>query len=69
MLIAAGVVQGAGFALLAPLDRAFIGDLVDRNAIGNAVVLQQLSMNSTRVIGPSLAGMFIAVQFIGISGV
>ena len=69
MLIAAGVVQGAGFAFVGPARQAFIGDLVDRNAIGNAVVLQQLSMNSTRVIGPSLAGMFIAVAFIGISGV
>ena len=69
MLIVAGVVQGAGFAFVGPARQAFIGDLVDRSAIGNAVVLQQLSMNSTRVIGPSLAGMFIAVAFIGISGV
>jgi len=69
MLIVAGVVQGAGFAFVGPARQAFIGDLVDRSAIGNAVVLQQLSMNSTRVIGPSLAGMFIAVHFIGIAGV
>ncbi|MBK6562950.1 MAG: MFS transporter [Dehalococcoidia bacterium] len=42
------MVQGAGFAFIGPARQAFIGDLVDRNAIGNAVVLQQLSMNSTR---------------------
>jgi MFS family permease len=42
---------------------------VGRDGIGNAVVLQQLSMNSTRVIGPSLAGAFIAVAFIGTGGV
>jgi hypothetical protein len=42
---------------------------VGRDAIGNAVVLQQLSMNSTRVVGPSLAGVFIAVSFIGVEGV
>jgi MFS family permease len=69
MLIVAGVVQGAGFAFVGPARQAFIGDLVDRSAIGNAVVLQQLSMNSTRVIGPSLAGAFIAVAFIGTAGV
>lgn len=69
MLVVAGVVQGAGFAFVGPARQAFIGDLVDRSAIGNAVVLQQLSMNSTRVVGPSLAGMFIAVSFIGIGGV
>lgn len=69
MLIVAGVVQGAGFAFVGPARQAFIGDLVGRQSIGNAVVLQQLSMNSTRVIGPGLAGAFIAVAFIGIAGV
>ena len=37
--------------------------------MGNAVVLQQLSMNSTRVIGPSIAGAMIAIPLIGIAGV
>lgn len=69
MLIVAGVVQGAGFSFVGPARQAFIGDLVDRSAVGNAVVLQQLSMNSTRVIGPSLAGAFIAISVIGIGGV
>lgn len=69
MLIVAGVVQGSGFAFVGPARQAFIGDLVGRDSIGNAVVLQQLSMNSTRVIGPSLAGAFIAVAFIGTAGV
>lgn len=69
MLIVAGVVQGGGFAFVGPARQAFIGDLVGRDSIGNAVVLQQLSMNSTRVVGPSLAGAFIAIQFIGVGGV
>lgn len=69
MLIVAGVVQGAGFAFIGPARQAFITDLVSREHVSNAVVLQQLSMNSTRVIGPSLAGAFIAVAFIGTAGV
>lgn len=69
MLIAAGFVQGGGFAFIGPARQAFISDLVGKEAIGNAVVLQQLSMNSTRVVGPSLAGAFIAVSFIGVGGV
>jgi MFS family permease len=68
-LVAAGVVQGAGFAFMGPARQAFTGDLVGREAIGNAVVLQQLSMNSTRVVGPSVAGQFIAISFIGVEGV
>jgi MFS family permease len=69
MLIVAGFVQGGGFAFIGPARQAFISDLVGKDAIGNAVVLQQLSMNSTRVVGPSLAGTFIAISFIGIGGV
>ncbi len=69
MLIVAGFVQGAGFAFIGPARQAFIGDLVDRQAIGNAVVLQQLSMNSSRVIGPSIAGAMIGIAFIGTAGV
>lgn len=69
MLVVAGAVQGAGFAFIGPARQAFISDLVDRDTVGNAVVLQQLSMNSSRVIGPSVAGVFIAVPLIGMGGV
>ena len=69
MLIVGGVVQGAAFSFIGPARQAFISDLVGKESIGNAVVLQQLSMNSTRVIGPSIAGAFIAISFIGIGGV
>jgi MFS family permease len=69
MLVVASVVQGAGFAFVGPARQAFIGDLVGREHIGNAVVLQQMSMNSTRIIGPGLAGAFIGIHFIGLAGV
>jgi len=69
MLIVAGFIQGAGFAFIGPARQAFIGDLVGRDRVGNAVVLQQLSMNSTRVIGPSIAGAMIGIAFIGVAGV
>ncbi len=69
MLVFASVVQGAGFAFVGPARQAYIGDIVGRDRIGNAIVLQQMSMNSTRVVGPALAGGFIAVTFIGVGGV
>lgn len=68
-LIVAGVVQGAGFSFIGPARQAFISDLVSREHLSNAVVLQQLSMNSTRVVGPALAGLFIAIDGIGMAGV
>ena len=69
MLLAASFVQGVGFAFMGPARQAFIGHLVGREAVGNAIVLQQLSMNGTRVIGPAIAGVFIAIWFIGLAGV
>lgn len=69
MLIAAGVIQGSGFAFVGPARQAYIAELVPKDALGNAVVLQQLSMNSTRVIGPSIAGAMIGISFIGVGGV
>ncbi|GAB4330335.1 MAG: MFS transporter [Dehalococcoidia bacterium] len=68
MLLVAGLVQGVAFSFMGPARQAFVSDLVGRDRIGNAVVLQQLSMNGTRVIGPSIAGVFISIQFIGLAG-
>lgn len=69
MLLVAGAVQGAGFAFVGPARAAFIGTLVRREQMGNAIVLQQLSMNATRVVGPGLAGLLIAVPWFGTAGV
>lgn len=69
MLLAASFTQGVGFAFMGPARQAFIGSLVGREAVGNAIVLQQLSMNGTRVVGPALAGVFISLWFIGVAGV
>ena len=69
MLLAASFTQGVGFAFMGPARNAFIGSLVGREAVGNAIVLQQLSMNGTRVVGPALAGVFISLWFIGVGGV
>lgn len=68
MLMVAGFVQGVAFSFMGPARQAFVSDLVGRDRVGNAVVLQQLSMNSTRVIGPSIAGVFISIQFVGLAG-
>jgi len=67
MLVAA--IQGTGFAFNMPSRQAFIGQLVDRERLMNAVALNNAGMNFCRVIGPSIAGALIAVPFIGAGGV
>lgn len=68
MLIASSFIQGASFAFNGPARQAFVSELVGQERVGNAVVLQQLSMNSTRVIGPAMAGAFIGIKYIGLEG-
>lgn len=69
MLIAAAVVQGAGFSFLGPARMAFTGEMVGPERLSNAIVLQQMSMNGTRIFGPSIAGAMIGVAFVGVGGV
>lgn len=69
MLVASSVAQAASFAFLGPSRMAFTGELVGRKLLSNAVILQQMSMNGTRVFGPAAAGMLIGVAWFGYSGV
>lgn len=69
VLIGTAILQGAGFSFLGPARMAFTGELVGRERLGNAVVLQQMSMNGTRVFGPSIAGLLIGIPAFGVGGV
>ena len=69
MLIAMAVLTGVAFSFIAPARQAFVGDLVPDRLLANATVLQQASMNGTRVFGPALAGVLIATPLIGLAGV
>ena len=69
MLVAASVVQGSGMSMLGPSRLAMTADLVERDALTNAIFLSNASVQTTRVFGPVLAGMLIAVEPIGIGGV
>lgn len=69
MLIAAGALQGLSFSVLGPTRMAFTAELVGRRLLANAVVLQQMAMNGSRVLGPSLAGVLIGVPAVGAGGV
>jgi MFS family permease len=54
---------------MGPTRMAFTGEVVVRGFLPNAVVLQQMAMNSTRVIGPAIAGALIGINSIGAGGV
>ena len=69
MLLVTSAVQAVAFAFLGPARMAMTGQLVGRNLLPNAIVLGQMSMSTTRVLGPAVAGIAIGIAWIGTSGV
>jgi MFS family permease len=68
MLLVAAVVQGGAFGFFGPARTALSAAYVGRDQLGNAITLSLLSMNSTRIFAPSLAGVLAGVAIIGIGG-
>jgi MFS family permease len=60
-LILISAMQGIGFAFNMPSRQAFVAQLISRERLMNAVALNNAGMNFSRVIGPSIAGLFIGV--------
>ena len=69
MLLATSAIQATAFSFLVPARMALTGEVVGRELISNAIVLGQMSINSARIIGPAIAGVFIGIAWIGTAGV
>lgn len=69
MLLATSAIQALAFSFLVPARMALTGEVVGRDLIPNAIILGQMSINSARVVGPAMAGVFIGVSWIGVAGV
>lgn len=65
-LALAGISVGTQFALSSPARTALVSDIVPRKHLSNAVALTSITMNSSRILGPTLAGFLIGI--IGIAG-
>src|SRR6266567_4052172 len=68
LLVSAGL-QGVSFAVIMPTRQSWIPQLVKREDLTSALALNNAGMNASRVIGPSLAGVLIAVPWFGVRGV
>lgn len=65
-LLALAVGYGTAMSFVFPTRTAIVPSLVRRDDLANAVALNAAGQNATRVVGPALAGILIAV--IGVSG-
>ncbi|MEZ4521213.1 MAG: MFS transporter [Thermomicrobiales bacterium] len=63
------LMMGTAFAFNMPARQAFVGELVGKDRLTNAVALNNTGMNMARVLGPSIAGALIGIAFVGIGGV
>lgn len=61
-------VTGIAFSFLGPSRQAFALELIDLPRRGNAMALNQVSMNASRILGPMFAGIFLAIGFFGAAG-
>ena len=68
MLLVAGAVQASMFGLTGPARTSMANDLVGPELLGNAISLSMMSMSTTRIFAPSLAGLLAGVAFAGIGG-
>lgn len=59
-LMVLAVVGGIAFAFEVPSRQAFVSELVGRDHLLNAVALNSVLVNSSRVIGPAIAGLVMA---------
>lgn len=69
LLVVLGFFQGITFAFLMPSRQAYIPQVVGTShLLPNAVALNNAGMNLTRVAGPAIAGLLIALPGFGLGG-
>ncbi len=66
-LLAAAFLNGSFLSILNPTMQSVIPALVGKDGVTNAVGLMSAGQNMTRIVGPSLAGIIIAVSSTGFS--
>jgi predicted MFS family arabinose efflux permease len=70
LLMVIGFIQGTAFALNMPARQAYLPQIVGKgDQLANAIALNTAGMNLMRVVGPAIAGVLIAIPFIGVAGV
>lgn len=67
-LTAAGFVVGVTFAVLGPTRSAYVVEIVEPEARGNAIAMNQIALNASRLTGPAVAGVLLTIPALGVSG-
>lgn len=65
-LVLAGFLQGCLFPFNMPARQALISDVVGEDRLMNAIALNTAAVNVTRIVGPAIAGVLVAIVGVGI---
>lgn len=61
-------VIGTGFAFMGPARQAWVVELVEERLRPNAVALNQVALNASRIIAPAAGAFLVAIAFVGAGG-
>jgi MFS family permease len=67
-LVVGGFLIGLTFAFLGPTRAAYSVELVEAPRRGNAMALNQVALNASRVVGPALGGLLLSIDLFGATG-
>ncbi|MBV9581569.1 MAG: MFS transporter [Chloroflexi bacterium] len=68
-LVVVAIIQGMVFSAMMPTRQSWIPSLVSRDQLANAIALNNAGQNASRIIGPSLAGLLIAIPWFTVNGI
>jgi MFS family permease len=68
-MVIIGLVEGTIWAFNMPPRQAIVPELVDDDALMNAIAINNAGLNFTRIAGPALAGLLMSIAWVGAGGV
>jgi MFS family permease len=68
-LVVTSFIQGLMVSINMPARQSWIPSLVSRDELPNAIALNNAGLNASRIIGPSVAGILIAIPWFNVNGV
>ncbi len=68
-LLVTGFIQGLCTAINMPARQSWIPSLVAQDDLPNAIALNNAGLNASRIVGPSVAGILIAIPWFNVNGV
>jgi MFS family permease len=68
-LVVTGFVQGICFSINMPARQSWIPSLVSSDDLPNAIALNNAGLNASRILGPAIGGVLIAIPWINVNGI